>query len=137
MIGFPIHIATRQDYINLLDMEEYRDQALEKLGELRDFDDTLSTRAIEPVNPDDPDGEWITEEIPTPRPMYMQKDFEEWEEVVELEAAGIILKESPELETVTVAMEQEIEMNTKQDNILGLYPTKPVIKEDIKTEVEP
>lgn len=86
MNGFPKHIATRQDYENLISMKEYRGEALEKLNELMDFDDRTVTRAIELENPDDPLSDWVTEEIPNPNPIHAQKGFKEWVDVVRLNA---------------------------------------------------
>ena len=86
MQGFPKHIATRQDYLNLLDMDEYRDEALDKLRELRDFDDREATRATQPMDEDDPESEWETERIENPHPMHRQRGFELWLDLVELEA---------------------------------------------------
>jgi hypothetical protein len=86
MQGFPKHIATRQDYINLLNMKEYREEALERLDELMNFDDRTVTRAIEPENPDNPESEWITEEIVNPHPIHAQRGFKEWMDIVELKA---------------------------------------------------
>lgn len=86
MRGFPKHIATRQDFENLLSMEEYKEEALEKLEELQDFDDRTVTRAIKPLNPDDPNSEWETEEIENPNPQHNQKGFSKWREIVTLNA---------------------------------------------------
>lgn len=86
MQGFPKHIATKQDYENLLSIEEYKEEALEKLQELQDFDDRTSTRAVKQENPDDPMSDWITEEIENPLPIHAQKGFKEWMDVVKLNA---------------------------------------------------
>jgi len=86
MIGFPKHIATVEDFQNLLNDSDFKEQALEKLQELQDFDDRVVTRAVEPVNPDKPDGEWVTEEIENPFPVHRQKGFEEWLGLVKLNA---------------------------------------------------
>ena len=86
MQGFPKHIATRQDFENLLSMEEYKEEALEKLQELQDFDDRTVTRAIKPLNPDDPNSDFETEEIENPYPIHAQKGFKAWMDVVTLNA---------------------------------------------------
>ena len=86
MQGFPKHIATRQDFENLLSMEEYKEEALDKLQELQDFDDRTVTRAIKTLNPDDPNSDFETEEIENPLPLHKQKGFGEWMDVVTLNA---------------------------------------------------
>lgn len=75
MQGYPKHIATKQDYENLLSMEEYKEQALVDLRELAAFDDRYVTRAIKPLNHDDPMREWETEVIDNPYPLHAQKGF--------------------------------------------------------------
>ena len=75
MKGFPNHIATRQDYENLLSMDEFKEETLLKLKELAGFDDRKVTRATKPINPDDPMSDWETEEIPNPYPLHAQKGF--------------------------------------------------------------
>lgn len=130
MQGFPLHIATRQDYENLLNDERYRDTCLEKIQELRDYDDSISLRAVEPVDPDDPMSEWITEEIPTPFPLHVQRGFSDWDDVVQVEAAGICLKEDPKLGTVELAMESR-KFTEKVDTIYEKYNVKP-IKEEVE-----
>ena len=86
MIGFPGHIATVQDFQNLLNDTEFKDQALQKLQDIQDFDDRVVLRAVEPVDPDNPESEWITEEIENPNPLHRQKGFAEWIDVVKLSA---------------------------------------------------
>ena len=79
MRGFPEHIATRQDYENLLGMSEHKEKALEKLRELAGFDDRIVTRATKPLNPDDPMSDWEVEEIPNPYPLHDTKRYRDWE----------------------------------------------------------
>jgi hypothetical protein len=86
MQGFPKHIATKQDFENLLGMDEFKEEALKALQELQDFDDRTATRAVKQENPDDPMSDWITEEIENPLPIHAQKGFSEWMEVVTLNA---------------------------------------------------
>jgi hypothetical protein len=86
MIGFPKHIATVEDFQNLLNDEDFKEQALEKLQQLQDFDDRVVTKAVEPVDTNKPDGDWVTEEIENPLPVHRQKGFDEWLDVVKLNA---------------------------------------------------
>lgn len=46
MKGYPKFIAVKQDYINLLSMPEYQEQALKDLQSLYDMDDEKATRVI-------------------------------------------------------------------------------------------
>ena len=47
MDKYPRHIATKQDFINLLRMPEYRTRALTELKAIRDLKDDTATRAVE------------------------------------------------------------------------------------------
>jgi hypothetical protein len=76
MKGYPKYIATRQDYENLLKIPEFAKQAGIDLAALAKIDTAKVTRAIRPVDPEKPDGEWVTEEITNPSPMWKQKGFE-------------------------------------------------------------
>jgi hypothetical protein len=86
-------ISVKQDFINLI--EKDKDTVVDELTSLQDFDDRTATLAVEPVNPDDPEGEWVTEEIENPLPLHRQKGFEEWLDVVRLnaEAQGVKVSE--------------------------------------------
>lgn len=84
MIGFPRHIATQTDFENLLSNKKYKKRALRELERLQDFDDRMVTRAVEPINPDDPETEWVTEEISNPYPLHKQKGFTEWMDIVKM-----------------------------------------------------
>ena len=91
-------ISIKQDFENLLFDETFKVAALELLQSLQDFDDRTATKAIKPVNPDDPEGEWVMEEIENPLPLHRQKGFEEWMDVVRLnaEAQGVKVSELTE-----------------------------------------
>jgi hypothetical protein len=81
----------KQDYENLLSDETFKEAALEQLQNLQDFDDRTATRATNPLNPDDPNSDFEIEEIENPLPLHKQKGFEEWMDVVRLnaEARGV------------------------------------------------
>lgn len=84
-------ISVKQDFENLLADETFKEAALEQLQTLQDFDDRTATRATKPVNPDDPNSDFETDEIENPLPLHKQKGFEEWMDVVRLnsEARGV------------------------------------------------
>lgn len=87
MNGFPKCVATKQDYENLLLMDEYKEEALNALQKLQDFDDRTATKATDKlIDPDDPDSDFVVEEIENPLPLHTQKGFKEWMDVVKLNA---------------------------------------------------
>ena len=71
--SMPNLIATSTDFENLLNDENFREEALEKLQELQDHDDRTVTRAVEPIDPEDPESDWKVEEIENPLPLHKQK----------------------------------------------------------------
>lgn len=79
-------IATKEDFENLLNDPDFKDAALESLEQLQDYDDRAVTRAVKHVDPDNPESEWITEEIENPNPLHRQKGFVEWMDIVKLNA---------------------------------------------------
>jgi len=86
-------ISVKQDFLNLLSID--KETVVGELTSLQDFDDRTATKAIKPVNPDDPEGEWVMEEIENPLPLHKQKGFDEWMDVVRLnaEAQGVKVSE--------------------------------------------
>jgi len=72
MRGYPKHMATKQDFDNLLAMPEYEKQALADLKRLQGIDDAKVIRVVSgSVETDD----LITEEIDNPNPVWKQKGF--------------------------------------------------------------
>jgi hypothetical protein len=57
-------------------MPEFAKQAKADMEALAKIDTAKVTRAIRPVDPDKPDGEWVTEEIDNPKPEWKRKGFE-------------------------------------------------------------
>lgn len=84
----------KQDFENLLADEKFKEAALEELQTLQDFDDRTATRATKPLNPDDPNSDFETEEIENPFPLHKQKGFDEWMDVVRLNAQAREVKVS-------------------------------------------
>ena len=56
-------------------MPEFAKQANADLEALATIDDSKVTRAIRLVDENNPMGEWVTEEIDNPNPMYKIKGF--------------------------------------------------------------
>ncbi|MBZ2166283.1 hypothetical protein [Methanobacterium spitsbergense] len=119
MHGYPQVIATVQDFENLLSDKEHKEQALNDLQNLQDFDDRGVTMAVKPLDPDKPDGEWETKIIENPNPIHRQKGFEQWIDVVTLNAEHTLQKK----ETI----------DSKVDTILNSYPVEEI--EDAPVEM--
>ena len=76
MKGFPFHFATKEDYENIIrDFPKWRGRVLKQLKALQDTKDNKVTRAVSLINPNDPESDWITKEMPNPFPKYQQKGF--------------------------------------------------------------
>lgn len=75
MIGYPKIIATRQDYINILSMPEYKDRCVIDLQKIVDFQDDTVRQSID-------ENSYI--EIPNPNPIYKQKGFGTRQEIIDL-----------------------------------------------------
>ena len=84
MKGYPKYVATKQDFINLLSMPEHKVQALTDLQAICNADDATVKRATTPINPDDLQGGWNTEDIENPMPLWKQKGFESRQEIADL-----------------------------------------------------
>ncbi len=72
MNGYPKHIATVQDYRNLLAVPEFRDRALADLRAVLDADDD-TTRQVVSISED---GAETIAEIENPMPRWKVKGFE-------------------------------------------------------------
>lgn len=88
MKGYPAYVATKQDYINLLNIPEYKEQALQELQNLYNYnDDTITIPKTDPetgepiLNEND---EPITEEIENPTPNWKLKEFNSREDILNL-----------------------------------------------------
>jgi hypothetical protein len=92
MKGYPKHIATRQDYENLLKIPEFAERAKADLEALAKADTAKVTRAVSLVDKSKPEGEWITEEIVNPNPIWKQKGFESAKMVSDM--ANVAIKEA-------------------------------------------
>jgi hypothetical protein len=84
MRGYPKHINTKHDYLNLMSVPEFSDRAKTDLQKLIDASPAKVTRAIRPVKAEEPGGEWETEEIVNPAPLWKLKGFKTKTEVLNL-----------------------------------------------------
>lgn len=84
MKGYPKHIASKQDFINLLADKEYRERAIADLRIIAEADDDKAMRTIS-INEET--GEEVTEEIDNPMPLWKVKGFKSRKDVAELIAA--------------------------------------------------
>ena len=81
MKGYPKYIATKQDFLNLLGMADFRARALDDLTTIRDADDDTATRTIAI---DEATGEAQTETIDNPMPLWKVKGFSSRQDVIDL-----------------------------------------------------
>jgi len=81
MKGYPKHIATKEDFLNLLSTDSFREQALKDLEAIYSMpDDTV----VKVVSGSEETGDLVTEEIPNPMPLWKRKGFKSREEVKKL-----------------------------------------------------
>ena len=81
MKGYPKHIATKKDFVNLLSMPEYTAQALSDLTAIYNTDDDNMVRV---VSGSEETMDLVTETIPAPWPLWKQKGFAGREEVADM-----------------------------------------------------
>ena len=84
MKGYPKTIATKQDFINLLAMPEFREQALADLQAIYDLQDDKATKATTLIDESNPELGFNVEEIENPSPVWKQKGFESRQAVLDL-----------------------------------------------------
>ncbi len=73
MRGYPKYIATRQDFVNLLAIQEFRDRALEDMKSIYNLPDDTCVRVFS-GSPES--GDLVTEVIENPMPLWKIKGFE-------------------------------------------------------------
>ncbi|RLC60605.1 MAG: hypothetical protein DRI01_09990 [Chloroflexi bacterium] len=81
MKGYPKHVATKQDFLNLLSQEEFKEQALEDLRKIYEAQDDTVIRV---VSGSEEEGNLVTEEIENPMPLWKVKGFSSRQEVADL-----------------------------------------------------
>ncbi len=84
MQGYPKTINVKQDFINLLNMPEYKTRALSDLQAIYDLDDDKATKATTLIDANDPEKGFNTETIDNPNPAWKQKGFSGREEIAKL-----------------------------------------------------
>lgn len=81
MKGYPKHIATKQDFLNLLAEPEFKYRAIADLKVIAETDDDKTTRTVS-INEET--GEAVTEEIDNPMPLWRVKGFTSRQEIIDL-----------------------------------------------------
>lgn len=85
MKGYPLYFATKEDFKNIAnDFPNWRKRVKNELKKIQKIKDDKVTRAIQLIGPNDPESEWITEEIINPCPFYRQKGFKTKKELKDL-----------------------------------------------------
>lgn len=87
MRGYPKRVATKQDFLNLLD-SPYKNRALAELQSIVDLDDDTATRATGLIDENDPEKGYKTEAIPNPLPAWKRYGFGSRQEIADLIAAN-------------------------------------------------
>ena len=76
MKRYPKYFATMEDYGNIVrDFPEWKERVKADLNALNAIKDDKVIRATVPIDPEDPESEWKTEEISNPFPKWKQKGF--------------------------------------------------------------
>ena len=88
MKEYPKRIAVKQDFLNLLNEEKFKEQAVADLKAIYNLNDSETTRATTLIDPENPEGGYNTEIIDNPMPMWKQKGFESRQEVADLITAN-------------------------------------------------
>jgi len=88
MRGYPRHVNTKTDYLNLLNIPEFAERALEDLKRIAELDDEEMEIAVEPIDAKNPEGEWKIKTVKAQMPLWKQKGFKNRAEVLSLLAKG-------------------------------------------------
>lgn len=76
MKGYPSYFATMEDYENIKrDFPQWRNMLNADLKKLEAIKDDKAIHATMPIDLEDPESEWKTEEISNPMPIWKQKGF--------------------------------------------------------------
>jgi len=84
MRGYPKYVATKQDFLNLLSMDEHRGQATEDLIAIYQIN---NEKAVRVISGSEETKDLKIEEIENPMPLWKRKGFKSRQEI-----AGIIKK---------------------------------------------
>lgn len=88
MRGYPKTIKTKQDFLNLLNMKEFKDQASIDLKAIHDLQDSKTTRATTFIDSAAPEKGYHTELINNPMPLWKQRGFASKQEISDLITQG-------------------------------------------------
>jgi len=83
MRGYPKHVATKEDYLNLLNMSEYEERARNELQNILALNDNMIIVATTPIYSDNPEAGYNMEEIINPMPLWKQKGFSSLQDVID------------------------------------------------------
>jgi len=75
MKGYPKYFGIKQDYLNILEFPEFREQCLLDLKSVLDTKDDTMLVATTLIDPNDPNSEWNTKTVTNPNPLWKQKGF--------------------------------------------------------------
>ena len=89
MRGYPKHVATKQDFLNLLSMPEYKAKAITDLKSIADLKDDKATIATTLKDSKNPEKGFNTKTIDNPNPVWKQKGFKNKKEILDLVARSI------------------------------------------------
>ena len=81
MRGYPKHIATKQDFLNLLSQDEFREQAI---ADLKKIYETKDDTVVRVVSGSEEEGDLVTKKIENPMPLWRIKGFSSREEIANL-----------------------------------------------------
>ena len=81
MQGYPKHVATKQDFLNLLSQDEFREQAIADLKKIYETKDDV---VIQVVSGSEEEGDLVTKEIENPMPLWRIKGFSSREEIADI-----------------------------------------------------
>jgi len=84
MKGYPKIISIKQDFLNLLNEDKFKDQVMKDLKMIYNLDDSKATKATNLIDLEDPEKGWNTEIIDNPMPMWKQKGFMNRQAVADL-----------------------------------------------------
>jgi len=81
MKGYPKYIATKQDFLNLLEVDEFKAKAIEDMKIIYNLEDD---KAIRVVSGSEEIEDLVTEKVDNPMPLWKIKGFGSREEIAQI-----------------------------------------------------
>lgn len=81
MKGYPKTMGTKQDFLNLLSMKEFKERAL---ADLKVISEMADDKTIRVVSGSEETKNLVTEEIENPMPLWKKKGFQNRQEVADI-----------------------------------------------------